>query len=155
MLDKKIQQVLTRLAGAIRQGSKPYLLADHLALARMGPLSLKVIHDNGMTYVDNPATHWVLDSFKARAPQGAGVEDRAAKASKVLEELNKYNRDLDEGVKKTQEGIAERIDKVSWSAGVSWKEGLGLGEGRLAFVRTPCRLWRAVERVPTSLSHVC
>lgn len=111
-LDQKIQQVLTRLTSSIKHGSRPYLLADHLALARMGPLSLKVIQDNGVTYVDNPATHWVLESFTRRATEESGVKDRATTATKVMNELLKLNKGVDENLSKTQAGIAERIDKV-------------------------------------------
>lgn len=108
--DKQIQQALQRLTKAIKN---PYLLADHLALARMGPLSLAAVKDNGVTYVDNPATHWVLESFQTRAPSNSGKSGSADKASQVLSELNKLNKGLDESVKKTQEAIGERIDKVS------------------------------------------
>lgn len=112
-LDKSIQQVLQRLTSSIKAGSKPYLLADHLALARMGPLALKVVQDNNVTYVDNPATHWVLESFKSRAPSGSGGDDRAAAASKVMNELLKLNKGVDQNLAKTQAGIADRIEKVS------------------------------------------
>lgn len=110
-VDQQIQQVLQRLTSAIKQGSKPYLLADHLALARMGPLSLKVMQDNGVTYVDNPATHWVVASFQDRAPAGSGPAQRASQANSLLGELVKMNK-VDDKLKKTQEEIAKRIDQV-------------------------------------------
>jgi hypothetical protein len=108
-LDKQIQQTLLRLSGLIKSGSKPYLLADHLALSRMGPLSVKVVKDNNVTYVDNPATHWVLESFSSRA-EPAGVE-RAKQATSVMNELLKLNEGVDERLAKTQEAIGQRIEK--------------------------------------------
>lgn len=111
-LDQQIQQTLRRITGLIKTGSKPYLLADHLALARMGPLSVKVVKDNNVTYVDNPATHWVLDSFQTRAASHDGA-DSAKHATSVMNELLKLNEDVDERLTKTQAAIGERIEKVS------------------------------------------
>jgi hypothetical protein len=113
-LDKQLQATLQRLTSALKQGTKSYLLADHLALARMGPLALSAVKDGGLTYVDNPATHWVLDSFKARSPGPSGGKQRAEHATQVLDELTALNRGkgIAEHVLQTQKGIADRIDKV-------------------------------------------
>ncbi|CAK9787353.1 unnamed protein product [Cutaneotrichosporon oleaginosum] len=109
-LDQQIQQTLRRLTGLIKSGSKPYLIADHLALARMGPLSVKVVKDNNVTYVDNPATHWVLESFQARAADAADAE-RAKQASAVMNELLHLNDGVDSRLTQTQEAIGERIQQ--------------------------------------------
>ncbi|BEI83499.1 hypothetical protein CcaverHIS002_0401030 [Cutaneotrichosporon cavernicola] len=110
-LDKQIQQALQRIAGLIKTGSRPYLVADHLALSRMGPLSVQVLKDNNVTYVDNPATHWVLDSFVQRAQNEGWEPERAKHATSVMNELLQLNQGVNENLTKTQAAIGERIEQ--------------------------------------------
>lgn len=123
-LDKQIQTTLRRLAGLIKSGAKPYVLADHQALSRMGPLSVKVLKDNNVTYVDNPATHWVLESFTSRAADSKGAE-AAKHATSVMNELLSLNEHSDENLTKTQAAIGDRIVQVSVACTQHLQQTLG------------------------------
>ncbi|KAL1405716.1 hypothetical protein Q8F55_007386 [Vanrija albida] len=118
-LDTQIQAVLKRVA-AHAKNNTPFLLADHLAVGRMGPATLALVRDRKVNYVDNPATGWVLDSFKVLAPASdaanpglEGPDKRAANASAVLDELRKAaaGAEVPPELEEQRGKIAERIDK--------------------------------------------